>query len=168
MLFCISTFDLNENASCLGKKFPSTPSLYLLSQQGKERTHGPAHLRKSGLTFTMTCFLLLLQGHGLWHPQWIMQIWSHPGKHHLCFFCWDNHSGPHPSGCCLSCRGWPDRSPTARDPRTGPDVNALWGKKMLEESYPGTFDAPTLPVCHCPEDTVWRTQEEKSILGLLV
>lgn len=81
-----------------------------------------------------------------------MQIWRHPGKHHLCFFCWDNQSGSHSSGRGISRWGWPDCSSAARDPRTGPDVNNLWGKKMVEEPYPGTLSAPTFPVCHCPED----------------
>ena len=76
----------------------------------------------------MVYFLLLLQGNSLWHPQRVMQIWCHPGKHHLRFFRWDHQSGPHPSGGHFSRWGWPDCSSTARDSRTGPDVNHLPGK----------------------------------------
>lgn len=94
----------------------------------------------------MICFLLLLQGNSLWHPQWIMQIWCHPGKHYLCFFCWDHQSGPHPSGCHFSCWGWPDCSSTARDSRTGPDVTTSGERKC----WKNLVQQPYLPHPSCP------------------
>lgn len=93
----------------------------------------------------MVYFLLLLQGNSLWHPQWIMQIRRHPGKHHLRVFRWDHQSGPHPSGGHFSRWGWPDCSSTARDSRTGPDVNHLLGKGNVGRTSSGNLNCAHTP-----------------------
>lgn len=81
-----------------------------------------------------------------------MQVWSHSGKHHLCFFCWDNQSGSYPPGRHFPRRWWPDCPSSARDPRAGPNVSDSPGKEMPEEPRPGTFSAP-----HFLSVTVQRT-----------
>lgn len=67
------------------------------------------------------------QGNGLWHPQWALQVWCHPGELNLCLLRRDNQSGSHPSGFLCSGWRWPARFAPARDSRTGPDVSN-WGQ----------------------------------------
>lgn len=64
------------------------------------------------------------QGNSLWHPQWALQVWCHPGELHLLLLCWDHQGGSHPSGLLCSGWGWPARLAPARDSRTGPDVSS--------------------------------------------
>lgn len=130
---------------------------------------GRAYCRSSGeaQNFRLLSCPLLLQGHGLWHPQWTVQIWRHPGKHYLCFVRWDNQSGPHPSGCCFSGWRWPDCPSIARDPGAGPDVSNPPGEDSREDLFQ---DTPAQP--HLLPLTVHRTprtaqKENRTLCSLL-
>lgn len=96
--------------------------------------HSQNHPSRSSVvtprTFLLTTALCFSfpQGNSLWHPQWALQVWCHPGKLNLCLLCRDNQGGSHPSGFLCSGWRWPACFAPARDSRTGPDVSK-WGQR---------------------------------------
>lgn len=123
---------------------------------------------RSSVVMPRTSFLTIVfcssspQGNSLWHPQWALQVWCHPGELNLCLLCRDNQGGSHPPGLLCSGWRWPARFAPARDSRTGPDVSNQGqgagggGADMEEDPKEPCWEKSKCPFLYCSADTSKR------------